>query len=415
MRKSILSSFLAVVIIGILTASCSGIRELYPSLPDSEIVLPDSQTDSITFAAYLGEDSRTQLGEGMAVHWSTGDKVKVFTAAVPQGVEFELIAGEGTSKGVFVGPAPGVGPYYAVYPSQVAVGMTGSALAIDIPATQSYAVDSFGPGASISAGMADRLDGIHFHNMGGVLQLSLSGDKTITGIRVCSYDEEPLFGTAVIDGWEKTVPSMALDAGQTGESYREIYLDCGKGVALSSGGTAFFLSVPPGTLGGGYRIEVYDSEGLAMVKYAKAQNNNRVDRSEVVQMPSVAFVPHYKKEFLLAKTIGAFANAGAEGELVTSCTYVEGKSQYAYLNSTGENGTRYLRLEDWDEGFAIGLSMPYTLTPGKNCPVTIKSLGLPSISSGKVEKMQVIKVSEGKVWMVDPDSGNGFILMLVEE
>ena len=415
MRQSKLCSHLAFSTAVFLSMSCSEIKETETPIPFSETALSGMLTDSITFSAYLGKNSRTNLEENMVVHWSSGDKIKVFTANVPQGVEFDLIAGAGTTKGVFVGPAVGDGPYYALYPSQASLGMTGNTLSVDIPATQSYAVDSFGPGASLSAGTADQLDGIHFQNLCGILQITLSGDKSITGIRICSHDKEPLFGAAVIDGWNQSTPSLTLDAGQTEESFGEIFLDCGEGVALSSEGTDFFLSVPAGTLGGGYRIEVYDSEGLAMVKYAKAQPDNKVDRSEVVQMPPVAFLPRYKTEYLLSKTIGAFTNAGADGELISRCTYVEGQSQYAYLNSTGENGTRYLRLEDMDQGFALGFTMPYMLTPGKNCQVTVKSLGLPSISSGEVEKMQVIKVSEGKVWMVDPDSGNGFILMLVEE
>lgn len=411
MRQLTLRKLLAVLAAGILAVSCSGIREMYPALPGSDSIL---QTDSITFSAYIGQDSRTQLGESMDVRWSDGDKVRVFTADNPQGTEFNLVDGAGTTRGVFVGPAVGEGPYYAVYPSQSAVEMTADALTVNLPSSQSYAAGSFGQGAGISAGMAGRLDGVHFHNLIGALQLTLSGDRTITGIRICSSDGGPLFGPAVINEWDKTVPSLTMEAGQTDDSCRELFLDCGAGVALSDGGTTFHLTVPAGTLGGGYRIEVYDSEGLAMVKYAKAEPNNQVDRNEVVQMPSFAFQPVYKTDFLLSDKIGAYTNAGEKGEMALCCSYVEEQSQFAFLNSTGQN-TRYLRLEDWDAGYALGLTMPYTLTPGKNSRVTVKSLGLPSIPSGEVEKMQVVKISDAKVWMLDPGSGNGFILMMVED
>ena len=411
MRQLTLLKHFAVLTAGILTVSCSGIREMYPALPDTETVL---QTDSITFSAYIGEDSRTQLGENMDVRWSDGDKVRVFTAAVPQGIEFNLVGGAGTTKGVFVGPAVGEGPYFAVYPSQSAVEMTGDALTINLPSSQSYAAGSFGQGAGISAGTADQLDGVHFHNLIGAIQLTLSGNKAVTGIRICSYDEGPLHGPAVINEWDKAVPSLTMEAGLTDDAYRELFLDCGEGVALTEGGTTFHLTVPAGVLGGGYRIEVYDSEGLAMVKYAKADPKNQVDRNEVVQMPSFAFQPVYKTDFLLSDKIGAFSNAGEKGEMTLCCSYVEEQSQFAFLNSTGQN-TRYLRLEDWDAGYALGLTMPYTLTPGKNSRVTVKSLGLPLIQSGEVEKMQVIKISDEKVWMLDPGSGNGFILMMVED
>lgn len=404
---------LATVAVAFLALSCSGMKEVYPSLPMTDHVV--APTDMITFSAFLGHGSRTQLGESMDVRWSVGDKVKVFTATFPQGIEFDLIAGAGTSTGVFEGPAIGDGPFYAVYPSSAAIGLMGTSISVNLPGSQSYAADSFGKNANISAGMADQLDGIHFHNLGGVLQLTISGSKAITGIRVSSYDVNQLFGVAVIDGWDEQGPGLTFEAGQTDDSFHEIYLDCGEGVSLSGEGTTFHLAVPAGTLGAGYRIEVYDSDGFAMVKYAKNGENNQVDRGEIVLMPPIAFQPYYKTSYLLSGTVGAFSNAVSEEEMITICSYVDGESQFAYLNSADGNGTRYLRLEDWDKGFALGFTMPYMLTPGKNSPVTIKSLGLPNISSGSVANMQVIKVSGNRVWMLDPETGNGFILMLVED
>ena len=115
MRQLTLRKLLSVLAAGILAVSCSGIREMYPAMPGSDSIL---QTDSITFSAYIGQDSRTQLGESMDVRWSDGDKVRVFTADNPQGTEFNLVDGAGTTRGVFVGPAVGEGPYYAVYPSR---------------------------------------------------------------------------------------------------------------------------------------------------------------------------------------------------------------------------------------------------------------------------------------------------------
>ena len=401
------------LLMGAIAVSCAETREMDASSPEQGIPAP--QTDSVTFSAYLEAGSKTQLGDGAQVLWSASDRIRVFNAATPQGVEFQLMAGEGTQKGTFRGPALGEGPYYAVYPAEAAGKLTGNALAVTLPVTQKYAVASFGAGANLAAGKAEALGDIHFFNLLGSLAITLTGDKTVTDIRIRSNAGEPLHGDAVIGGWDLTVPTLTLEDGQTDEPFRDVVLDCGAGVQLSAEGTVFHVVVPAGTLADGYWIEVYDSDGQAMVKYAKAAEDNRVDRGEIVQMPSLAYTPGYKADFLLSEDVGIFTNTAASGQMASLCTYVEGQSQYAYLNKAGGNGTRYLRLEDWDCGYAIGFTMPYTLTPGKNAAVTLEAVGLSSVSSGTIGQMHVVKVADGKVWMQDPDTGNGFILMMVEE
>lgn len=393
-----------------LAVSCTHVRENEPAQENPGTDPEPSGT--ITFTAHFDADSRTQFGDGWSVLWSEGDAIQVFNESHPEGVTFTLVGGEGTPAGTFRGPDPGAGPFRAVYPAGRTGQGSGMSVPVSFPATQHYAEGSFGPGANLAAGVADQLDGLRFHNLSGALSLTLTGNGAITGIRVCSYAEEPLSGTATLSGWAEGSPAVSFDAGQEGESFREVYLDCGTGVALSGEGKPFYLTVPAGTLAGGYRIEVYDAEGLAMVKYAKAHEDSRVDQGEVVLMPALAYNPAYKAAFLRSEAIGAFANAAAQGEMAALCTYVEGVGQYAYRNTEGES--RYLRLEDWDTGYALGFTMPYSLQAGKNCTVTLQSMGLASIAPGTVENMRIIKLSGGRVWMMDPASDRGFILMMEE-
>ena len=214
-----------------------------------------------------------------------------------------------------------------------------------------------------------------------------------------NQEDERLSGTAALKSWTSGIPSVVFDADHDAASSGEVYLDCGPGVALTGEGKPFYVTVPAGTLAGGYRVEVFDSEGLAMVKYAKAHADSRVDRSELVQMPALSYSPAYKAAFLTAEAIGAYSNAASEGSLTSICTYVEGVDQYAYLNKEGVS--RYLRLEDWDAGYALGFTMPYSLEAGKNCAVTLQSLGALPIASGTVENMRIVKLSDGKAWMLD--------------
>lgn len=413
MKKSktmkIISSFYGIMLLS-LAVSCTQVREndLMPQTPGGD----PEPSGTITFTAHFDADSRTQFGDDWSVLWSEGDAIQVFNESHPEGVTFTLVGGEGTPAGMFRGPDPGAGPFRAVYPAGRTGQGNGTSVPVSFPSTQPYAEGSFGPGANLAAGMADQLDGLRFHNLSGALSLTLTGSGSITGIRVCSYAEEQLSGAATLSGWTEGTPAVSFDAGQAGESFREVYLDCGTGVALSGDGKPFYLTVPAGTLAGGYRIEVYDADGLAMVKYAKAHEDSRVDQGEVVLMPALAYNPAYKAAFLRSEAIGAFANAAAQGEMASLCTYVEGVGQYAYLNQEGVS--RYLRLEDWDAGYALGFTMPYSLQAGKNCSVSLQSIGLNAVPSGTVENMRIIKLSGDRVWMMDPATGRGFILMMEE-
>ena len=329
MRPSPTLSFCATLICSAIAFSCA--HTLESGQEQQPRVLPAAALpDSISFTAYLDAGSKTHFGEEWNVLWSPGDRIKVFNESHPQGLEFTLIGDGGSSVGTFSGPLTGDGPFYVVYPADAAGEMSGTSIAVTLPAIQTYAAGSFGLGANLAAGHAEALEGIRFHNLTGVLSLTLTGEKAIREIKVSAYDEQPLLGTGSIDGWEaESTPVLTLDAGQTAEDFREIILDCGEsGVPLDvTTGTAFFLNVPAETLAGGYRIEVCDTEGKAMVKYAKAQTENQVDRSEIVQMPTLAYSPAYKAAFLQSGTIGAFRNASSPGSGMTPlCEYAEGKS-----------------------------------------------------------------------------------------
>ena len=58
--------------------------------------------------------------------------------------------------------------------------------------------------------------------------------------------------------------------------------------------------------------------------------------------------------------------------------------------------------------------MPANLPAGKKVQVSLQSLGNLPIDTGTRE-MKVVKQSRGKVWMLDSETGIGYILMMVEE
>ena len=109
------------------------------------------------------------------------------------------------------------------------------------------------------------------------------------------------------------------------------------------------------------------------------------------------------------------ASAASSGALGTLCRYVEGTSQYAWNNTPGEAGTRYLRLEDWADGFALAFSTPYVLTAGRDSQISLVSLGNTGVSDQSNVTMRVVKQFGDRVWLCDTQSGNGYIMLMINE
>ena len=412
MNRSILIR-MAALCLGALALSCAQVQEPLPA--GSEIADPAGET--ISFTAVLEQDgTRTSLDGQLHVYWSDGDKIRVFTAGTPAGVEYQLSAGAGTPDGVFTGPAIGAGPYYAVYPADAGVSLAGTSLHVTVPAVQTYAEGSFGAGANLAAAKGDALEHLVFRNLCGALAVKLTGKLSIRTLRVFVPVGQTLNGTAVVSGWDAGAPTLTFDAGQTAESNAEVTLSCGdRGVGLTSAGKTFHVVLPVGALSGGFFVEAVDMDGKGMVRHSGS--TPAIARSEVRPMPALAYTPKYKDAFLTAEGAGAFAkaNAASSGTGTPLCLYVEGRSQYAYMNTPGTPGTRVLRLQDWTDGFALTFTLPYVLSPGGDCSVSLASLGNTGVASSTGVSMRVVKRFGDRVWLCDTQSGNGYVTLMIDE
>lgn len=375
-----------------------------------------SEAGQICFTARMEPgQTRTSL-QDHAVLWNDGDRIRVFNEAHPLGEVFTLTLGAGTAEGTFTGPEMGTGPYSAVYPAEAGTRLDGSGLHVVLPAVQNYAAGSFGAGANLSVGHAKQLEGMTFRNVCGILALTLTGEKAIRTLRISTMGTEALSGAARVTGLDTEAPALAFDAAASLEASRQLTLSCGSaGVPLSGEGKTFHLVLPAGTLAQGFFLEVVDADGNAMVRHSVAQSSLAIARNGIRPMPSLAYQPRYKDAFLTSDGIGAYANVSATaGTMASLCRYVEGQSQYAYLNTPGEKGSRYLRIADWDAGFSLAFTMPYDLPSGGIGRVTIQSLGNTGVTSGTGVELRIVKQSDDQVWLYDAASGNGFVLMKTE-
>ena len=381
--------------------------QLIPDEPVKQGVVDGTRTFKAIIEQRTSE-TKTLLN-GTQVVWSDGDQIRVFNSTNPNGVVYTLKSGVGQWEAVFTGgDITGAGPFYYIYPAQEGT-LTGNKVSLTVPAAQSYASNSFGLGANIAAGYSATLENLSFKNVGGLLLLNLSGDKSVKTINLYPKSSETLNGNAEITIPDADYPTMAFSSGQSDESFQKLTLDCGSGVAASSG--KFYVAVPAGAFSGGFAVEIIDTEGNAMIKYSQAGGNS-ISRSAVRSMPEIAYTAQYKGVFLASTAeAGAFTGAAADGTLNQICVYpgtAQPSSQYVY--STGASTNTY-RIQNWTVGYALSITTPQTLTVGKKATVSIDALGSTGdIATVADAEMHVIKTVGKRVWITH--GSNGYIITL---
>lgn len=392
---------------------------------------PIPAPDSITFSVSLDQgDTKTLISilpEGNKVLWSAGDKIKVFNATHPSGQEYTLKTGVGEKTGSFSGPVmDGAGPFYAVFPASAAgtLNTTTSTISLTVPDTQAYVTAwDMSPEANFSAGTTDNLaTGFTFKNLFGVLKFNITATTPtkIGSIVVTSKGSTDVLNGAFSLSFTGGVPTTTPATGQTAESFRKLTLDCryspGEGISLSSAETELFLVVPAGTLDAGMTVEVVDLNNKVMVLNAGAYDTTTdhfINRSHIRPMPPFNFAAQYNAAFLQSDVAsGAFTGVTATATQESACTYVPSSGQYSFMNTAS---TRQIRIQDWNAGFALTLSTPYEIKAGTKVNVDVTAYGVSGISStSSTTEMRVLKVVGNRAWIVDPNTGNGFIMMLVE-
>ena len=369
---------------------------------------PESVVDSVSFLAVLdNDDSRTTLN-GLEVLWADGDNIKVFTKDKPSGVVFTLSAGAGTVNGTFSGQNPGSGPFYAVYPAEAGKSLSGGQVTLELPSSQLCAAGTFGKGANISAGTANKLEWIRMRNVLGAVELQISGSGTLSEIRLLTLGSEVLHGPATLSGLDSGAPSLKMTGKAADENLQKLTLTA-SGVTLSETPSKYYLMLPPGTLAGGFLVETETTDGRATVKHAATGGVKAIERSVIRPMPAFGHRGGQSGAFLRQANYGAWANVSPEsGELAVCCLFDQDKGQLAWLTGSSD---RYMSFRDWNAGYSLGIKVKSVkLVPGNTENASVTAFGdTGSLSSSDSETVEIIKVFGGKVWMKD-SRGFGYIM-----
>lgn len=248
--------------------------------------------------SFIGAETKTYLDENGNVRWKQGDQVSIFAGSTVNEQYQVTDASDGktsagfnkVSGGGFVGGGE-IDNNVAFYPyaSTAEIAKSGSSYVISdisLPATQTYAENSFGNGAFPMAAVTSSTTDMHlkFKNVLGGLKLQLKGTASIASISISGNNNEILCGAAKVTVSNSSTPSINL----TDATATTVTLDCGEGVLLNAEtATPFVIALPPMTMEGGFTVTVTDTEGKQMeIKTTKSQT---INRSNLLKMPAVIY------------------------------------------------------------------------------------------------------------------------------
>ncbi len=246
-----------------------------PIEPNTTVELRASVEPSIS-------DTKTSLGSGNVVLWSTDDKIALFFGSSEEKKEFKLTSGAGTTAGVFKGDATLDNTRYAFYPFDKCSGKASDGkIEFKLPSIQSYVEGGIASGANPAVAFTNVGGDLVFKNLCGILKLQLTGTETIKRIVVIS-ETTPLSGSSYVYP-SSTPPDIRFNA--SAEPF--VTLDLGDGVTLNTSPKTFYIVVPPVTVLESNPLTIkVEAAGGKMQKFVLKNSANSIARSKILGMPS---------------------------------------------------------------------------------------------------------------------------------
>ena len=363
------------------------------------------KTVAITASVEEPNDETKTALSGTTVVWKQGDVIRVFDSTGAHG-DFTLDnACDGLTTGTFTGTFSGTGPYYAVYPADVAQSLSGTSVVIDIPKTQTLAAETFGKGANIAFATADNLtDAFSFKNVLGAVKIQLSSSITATDVRIETKGPELLWGTATVAMDGSGLPEIT---NLTNTAYDKQIVTASKAGGVD--GKEFYVMVPAGALASGFVAHIMDNASKAMVKTASASASNQVVRSKITPMPAFTYTQQFAASFLKLDPL-PFGYYSGEG---LSSPFVFSKTNSQYASKVVVDTQRTFRIQDFTEKKMYQFVTDYALDWGEANNVTVESVdGSSYTAPGSAVSYRMIQKTTNAGWFVNNDFTKGFIILL---
>ena len=279
----------------------------------------------------FGAGTKTALAGGNSVVWSAADQLAIFqgTSVSDKYHIDDACVGKdnGTFRIVEKGESAASGTFdanIALYPYEEDLTCTptvkdGEVTAyqisgVTIPATQTYAANSFPDESFLMAAMTDGLNDhtLNFRNLCGALKLQLKGTVKVKKIELTGNDGEPLAGDATVTVYpDGTVPSVTMSEGAS----TTVTLNWRDGVQLNEDtATEFIISIPPTDFVNGFTVRIVDIKGAeATIETSKS---NTIGRSFIHTMPEVTVetvLPPIDVNVLKGLSIACIGNSITQG------------------------------------------------------------------------------------------------------
>ena len=225
--------------------------------------------------------------ELVEILWRATDTLAVYPDGQSQPVKFNIQRGLGTGSAEFVGTVAGK-TLIALCPYSAGTddGLKGKELNLKLPAVQQYTkggVDKRGlPAVAVS-----QTDELSFKQLCGVLQLSITGNATLSSIRLTAKNPNmKISGKAKVRTDYAQTPFLTMQ----GDASNELTLQCKGGVALKEDeATIFYVALPPGAYGaGGFSLEIITFSGT--VNYEMGADV-AIERATITPVPAFACNP----------------------------------------------------------------------------------------------------------------------------
>ena len=255
---------------------------------------------------FEGDDTRVQLNKAQKTVWNSGDEVSVFYRSNGnQKWQYKGEDGVRQANLSRIQDATGntsITKTIVVYPYDETYWLNTDSYCIEAtaPATQHYAVDSYGIGDNLMVSQGEFTQ-FSLKNVYGWLKLQLTGDgEIVKSITFRGNNGEQVAGLIYVD----TATAEATLAAEMGDAddnnaggnlvfedtiLTELTLDCGEGVALGKEATAFYIALPPQTFEKGFTVEIEDTEGYVMEQ--STDKALTIERNHIQPMVAMEFTP----------------------------------------------------------------------------------------------------------------------------
>ena len=303
--------------------------------------------------------SRTVVEQDRYIRWTEGDEISYFPFQQTN-LQYRLQSIDGeTAKFTRISnpdaSAEKLSHCYAVYPyAEPTEVLSNGDVKVVLPATQHYAVESFGVGATTMVAMSEQSGAtLKFKSVVGFLKLQLYGnDVVVKRIEFRGNRGEKIAGEAVVADSHNDTPIVTMGASASDV----VTLDCCEGVRVSedkSKPTAFWFALPSQLFEEGFSIKIFDDKDTPYLKSTAKPYS--IDRNIIQPMKAVdvrgdTVIDIEENDgkvmfYLAERTDGVREKLGTQRDWNTSKVLVNGAEYDVMLDA---NGAPYI-LADYAE------------------------------------------------------------------